>query len=79
MKKKLLSLFLAGTIATSILTGCTEADNFNLFRRVVVVNVMSDKILFELDGYFSINVDEDENQLEITCEVGNGVYKKLLD
>lgn len=87
MKKKLLSLLLAGTIAVSILTGCTEAervsenlkqeaDNFNLFRRVVVVNVMSDKILFELDGYFSINVDEDENQLEITCEVGNGVYKK---
>lgn len=70
-----------------VFVGCTEAervsynvseeaDNFNIFRRVVVVNVMSDKILFELDGYFSLEVDEVENQLEITCEVGDGSYKK---
>lgn len=87
LRKKILSLLLIGVMTTIILSSCTEADrvsqnlsqeadNFNLFRRVVVVNVISDKVLFELDGFFSIKVDEDENQLEITCEVGDGIYKK---
>lgn len=85
--KRMLAGVLACTMFCGMLTGCTEAekvsyniseeaDNFNIFRRVVVVNVMSDKVLFELDGYFSINSDNVDNQLEITCEVGDGVYKK---
>ena len=85
--KTLIAIITILTIVTGIFTGCTEAekvsyniseeaDNFNIFRRVVVVNVISDKVLFELDGYFSIHSDNVDNQLEITCEVGDGVYKK---
>lgn len=84
--KKMIALITA-VIITATLAGCTEservsyniseeADNFNVFRRVVVVNTVSDKILFELDGYFSIKVDNEDKQLEITCETDEGVYKK---
>lgn len=87
MLKRMLAVGLSLSLICGLLTGCTEAervsyniseeaDNFNVFRRVVVVNVMSDKILFELDGFFSINLDGVDNQLEITCETANGVYKK---
>lgn len=32
--------------------------------------------MFELIGAFSSHVDAADNQLEITCEVGEGEYKK---
>ncbi len=87
MKKIILIILSIVIIFTLTLSGCTkaervnyniseEADNFNVFRRVVVVNVMSDKILFELDGFFSIDVDELENQLEITCQTDEDTYSK---
>ena len=53
-----------------------EADNFNVVRRLTVLNTRSDKPMFELIATFSINVDEADNQLEIVCEVGDGIYKK---
>ena len=69
------------------LAGCTEAekvsyniseeaDNFNVFRRVTVINARSDELILELDGYFSIEVDNGDNQLEITCNIGDGKYTK---
>ena len=53
-----------------------SADNFNVTRRLTVLNTRSDKPMFELIAAFSINVDEADNQLEIVCEVGDGIYKK---
>ncbi len=69
------------------MTGCTEskkvsynvskeADNFNVTRRLTVINARSDKPVFELIGAFSIEVDNEENQLEIICETGENEYKK---
>lgn len=66
-------------------TGCTEADrvtlnvkqeaeNFNVTRRLVVINSRSDKVLLELIGNFSINVDRTDGQLEVTCEVAENKY-----
>lgn len=82
-----LILFLLMGLVAVALAGCTkadrvshnvseEADNFKVFRRVVVVNTVSDKILFELDGYFSLYVDAEEDQLEVTVNTGRGEYKK---
>ena len=90
MKKKsllLIALTLIICLITCLFTGCTEservsynisqeADNFNVFRRVVVVNTMTDKILFELDGFFSIESDNEDNQLEITCQTGPKTFQK---
>ena len=53
-----------------------EADNFNITRRLAVINIRSDKPIFELIGNFSIETDTVDNQLEVTVEVEKGVYKK---
>lgn len=52
-----------------------EADNFNVTRRLEVINARTDKPIFEFIGNFSLS-NNSENELEIICEVGNGVYKK---
>jgi len=52
-----------------------EADNFNVIRRLTVINARTDKLLFEVIGQMSINRDTD-GDLDIICEVGDGVYKK---
>lgn len=53
-----------------------EADNFNITRRLAVINTRSDKPIFEMIGNFSISTDLADNQLEITVETEKGVYKK---
>ena len=53
-----------------------EADNFNVVRRVAVINARTDKIEFEVVGGISINAGSD--QLEIMVEVGKGEYKKHI-
>lgn len=52
-----------------------EADRFNVTRRLVVINARSDKPVFELIGNFSL-ANNGVNELEITCEVEQGKYKK---
>lgn len=85
MKKKLATIAVA--IALVSLTGCTQADrvssnvskdaeNFQVTRRLAVINTITDKPQLELVGKFSIEVDEAENQLEITVKVGDGKFKK---
>lgn len=51
-----------------------DADNFKVHRRVVFFNGITDKYLLSIEGYCSIT-DED-NQLEVTCKVGESTYKK---
>ena len=69
-----------------ILTGCTQADrvssnikqqadNFNITRRIVVINARTDKPIFELTGNFSLQ-NNANNELEIIVEIGQGSYKK---
>lgn len=52
-----------------------EADNFNVCREIVVVNVRDNTILYTLRGYFSLK-NEGNNELCVISEVGDGVYKK---
>lgn len=84
MKRFISILLIALTIVT--LSACSqadrasynisrEADRFNVTRRLVVINARSDKPVFELIGNFSL-ANNDVNELEITCEVGQGKYKK---
>lgn len=85
-KIKIISLILVLVIGTIVLTGCTEsnrvsnnirkqADNFNVTRRISVINARSDKPVFELIGNFSLQ-NNANNELEIIVEVENGKYKK---
>lgn len=50
------------------------ADNFEIERRVVFMNGITDEYMLEIVGRCSI-VDQG-NQLEVTCKVGEGAYKK---
>lgn len=85
MKKIVVCILIVSLMAC--LVGCTEAsrvshnisqeaDNFNITRRLAVINARSDKPIFELIGNFSIVTDTIDGQLEVTVEVEQGKYKK---
>lgn len=86
MKRKLLKVLFAVMLTCVMLVGCTEADqvsqnvskeadNFNVTRKLTVINARTDNVLLEMVGTFSLK-NNTENELEIICEVGDGVYQK---
>lgn len=87
-KKGILLGTLSALVMSSVLlSGCSqadrvshnlskEADNFNVVRELTVINGITDQIVFQMTGRLSINVDEVENQLEITVDNGNDSYCK---
>ena len=88
MNKKNVALSLAGVVLlTGALTACNEddatvasenvskaADNFEVQRRIVFFNGITDKYLLTIEGPCSIT--EDGKQLEVICKVGEKSYKK---
>lgn len=86
MKKKT-ALLAATTAALLALTGCQaadvashnlskSADNFEVNRRIVFFNGITDKYLLEIEGMCSVTADGTDKQLEVTCKTGNDEYKK---
>ncbi len=84
--KKFLSMLLAVVMLTCLLAGCTEAnkvsynigleaDNFNVTRKLTVINARTDTILLEMVGTFALK-NNSTSELEVICEVANGVYQK---
>jgi hypothetical protein len=75
-------------IAAALMTGCTSearvasynlskaADQFEVDRRVVFFNGITDTYLLTIEGRCSIQPDTLDGQLEVTCLVGEGEYKK---
>ncbi len=51
----------------------TEADEFNVVRKIVAVNTRSDTVLFEVTGRCSMTRDQD---LVLTCREGPDAYKR---
>lgn len=73
-------------LMTVLFIGCTqaerveynltkEADNFNIVRRLTVINCIEKDVLFQMTGKMSITADIADNQLEILVE-DNGTYVK---
>ena len=67
--------------------GCTDAsvassnlskaaDQFEIDRRVIFYNGITDTYMFTIEGRCSIQVEAVESQLEVTCKVGDNAYKK---
>ena len=52
-----------------------EADNFNVVRRLTVMNARTDTILLEMTGRFALS-NNGVNELVIISEVAQGEYKK---
>lgn len=89
---KLTRALVAASAAALALTGCTpesetvdhnitnSADNFEVNRRIVVINGITDAYLFTVEGRCSIT--DQGNQLEVLCKVDDcdeaQCYKKHL-
>lgn len=84
MKKLILASALTLMVAVG-LVGCTEADtvshnlsksadSFEVQRRVVFLNGITDEYLLTIEGLCAIT--DEGNQLEVTCKVDEDKYKK---
>lgn len=51
-----------------------DADNFKITRRVIFVNGITDEYLLTIEG--RCNIDDDGEQLEVTCKLGDDEFKK---
>ena len=83
MKKVILLV----VVISIVITGCAEAnvasqnlsksaDQFEITRRIVFYNGITDTYMLTVEGRCSINVDGIDKQLEVTCKTGTGAYKK---
>lgn len=86
--KKLIASILLIAMTTALFTGCSmtqankvsynvsqQADNFNVTRRLAVINARSDEPVFELIGNFALS-NNAYNELEVIVETAPSVYKK---
>lgn len=84
MKKTLAAL---GLSALMLVTGCTDAavvssnlskaaDQFEIDRRIVFFNGITDTYLMTIEGRCSIEADGMDAQLEVTCKIGEDQFKK---
>lgn len=86
--KLLLEISAIAMLATSA-TGCNqadvvrqnlaeEADNFNCYRRITVINCIKGDVILQVEGRCSIIADTTDNQLEIITEYEKGQYNKQI-
>lgn len=82
MKKVILIMMMV--VMVFVLASCTEsdrvrhnlkreADDFNVRRRITVLNTRTDKPMMQITGLLSINLDSD-GDLNITIEKSPGEY-----
>jgi hypothetical protein len=66
----------AATVAANNLS--VAAEQFEINRRVVFFNGITDKYLLEIDGLCSVQTSDSAlgGSLEVTCKVGSDSYKK---
>ena len=72
--------------AIAVLAGCQDdaqvasyniskaADNFEIDRRIVFYNGITDSYMLTIEGRCSI--EDQTTQLEVTCKIGRDAYKK---
>ena len=75
-------------IALVVMAGCKReadiasynvsvaADQFEVQRRVVFFNGITDTYLLTIEGLCSLGNNDDPGELTVTCKVGPGTYKK---
>lgn len=78
-------------VATGVLlTACTNdadvvskniskaADNFEVVRRIVLYNGITESYVLEVTGLCSLGNNDGPRQITVTCKVGNGYVKHFL-
>ncbi|XAG96454.1 hypothetical protein U7128_000039 [Bacillus phage KKP_4050] len=79
-------MLFVGFVAIISMVGCTEADtvsenlsksadSFEVQRRVVFFNGITDKYLLTVEGLCALDTDS-EKKLTVTCKIGKDKYKK---
>ena len=53
-----------------------SADQFEVLRRVVFYNGITGDYMLTIEGYCSLGNHDESGELTVTCETGNGQYKK---
>lgn len=86
--KKIVLVSLLMTMALFGTVGCSSeadtasynlsksADSFEVQRRVVFFNGITDKYLLTIEGLCSLGNSDKAGQLTVTCKVGKDLYKK---
>lgn len=88
--KKTIALASAGVLSVLVLAGCATdsevaannlskaAEQFEINRRVVFLNGITDKYLLAIEGRCSVETANSAlaGSLEVTCKIGEGQYKK---
>ena len=83
--KKVLYIILLLTISLFTLTGCNKAynvqynisqqsDKFETYRRITVINLRSDTVLLQVEGYLSIK-DSTQTELAVIIKTSPREYK----
>ena len=84
--RKLITALLVGLSVLS-LAGCDDstvatinlvkaADNFEVNRRIVFYNGITDTYMLEIEGRCSISLNEKGTAFNVICDLGNGNYKR---
>lgn len=85
MKRIFAALAILGILITA---GCTSkadrvsdnlsaaADNFEIQRRIVFINGITDKYLMVIEGRCSLGNSDQPGELSVTCKIGPDAYKK---
>jgi len=55
-----------------------EADNFQVPRRIVFYNGITNEYILEVQGFCSLGNYDEPGQLSVTCKVGDGYKKHFL-
>lgn len=87
--RKITTIAVAGLLSGALaLAGCTSkadrvsnnlstaADNFEIQRRIVFINGITDKYLMVIEGRCSLGNFDAERELSVTCKIGENAYKK---
>jgi hypothetical protein len=48
-----------------------DADNYKVFRQIVVYNAITDKYVLEVDGWCSLGNHDSSDEVTYTCKIGN--------
>ncbi len=81
---------LTATFAVALLAGCTSdadeasrnlstaAEQFEVNRRVVAINGITDKVMLEIEGRCSVETTDSAlgGALEVTCQIGPNAFAK---
>jgi hypothetical protein len=85
---KFRAIIVAVTTGLLLLSGCssdadvasknlsTAADNFEIQRRIIFVNGITDKYLLVIEGRCSLGNFDAERELSVTCKIGDEQFVK---